>query len=74
MGHFKELRENGLYCDSNPVQVEQGSTAITTYKHKGQPWAHARHRPTQTFSWPIWRQTTRQQSKQPPTPYLETVH
>ena len=22
MGHFKELRENGLYCDSNPVQVD----------------------------------------------------
>ena len=41
MGHFKELRENGLYCDLNPVQVEQGSTAITTYKHMGQPWAHA---------------------------------
>ena len=41
MGHFKELRENGLYCDLNPVQVEQGSTAITTFKHMGQPWAHA---------------------------------
>lgn len=22
MQHFKELRENGLYCDSNPVQVD----------------------------------------------------
>ena len=21
----------------------------------GQPWAHARHRPTQTFLWPIWK-------------------